>query len=79
MYFDLSILSNRERQILQLVATGMHHYKAAERLFISHKTVSCHLDRIKGKLEVHDLVAWWRLLLQVHDDVRGRDAVVGDI
>jgi DNA-binding NarL/FixJ family response regulator len=42
-------LSERERQVLALVAEGLTDKEVAERLFISASTVRSHLDRIGEK------------------------------
>ncbi len=42
-------LTNREREILALVAAGERDTDIAERLFISVRTVGSHLDRIRDK------------------------------
>jgi RNA polymerase sigma factor (sigma-70 family) len=49
----LSILSEREIEVLQLVAEGMPPAEVARRLVISPKTVSSHVQRIMAKLNVH--------------------------
>jgi DNA-binding NarL/FixJ family response regulator len=46
-------LSEREIQVLQLVAEGLPPAEVAERLVISPKTVSSHMQRILTKLDVH--------------------------
>jgi DNA-binding NarL/FixJ family response regulator len=45
-------LTRREREILSLLAEGLHAAEIAARLFISPKTVSTHVDRILRKLGV---------------------------
>lgn len=45
-------LTNRERQVLDLVATGLRNAAIAARLQLSPKTVSNHLSVIFGKLRV---------------------------
>ncbi len=45
-------LSDRERQILLLVADGLTNREIAERLFLSHHTVESHVKRIYRKLAV---------------------------
>jgi len=50
-----SILSPREREILQLVTEGMKSDKIASRLFISIKTVSSHRRQIMKKLELSSI------------------------
>ncbi len=42
-------LSNREREVLRLVAQGERDQDIAEQLFISVRTVRSHLDRIRDK------------------------------
>jgi DNA-binding NarL/FixJ family response regulator len=42
-------LTNREREILALVAAGERDHDIAKRLFISVRTVGSHLDRIRDK------------------------------
>ncbi len=47
-------LTDREREILILVASGLSNEQIAERLFISPATVKTHLSRIMGKTDSHD-------------------------
>lgn len=47
-------LTDREREILTLVARGLNNDQIGERLFISHATVKTHLARIMAKLDAHD-------------------------
>lgn len=47
-------LTDREREILALVARGLNNDEIAERLFISPATVKTHLARIMGKTSSHD-------------------------
>jgi DNA-binding NarL/FixJ family response regulator len=47
-------LSEREREILQLVARGLTNQQIADRLGIAPKTVRNHVSNIFGKLEVRD-------------------------
>ena len=61
---DVGALSEREFQILQLLANGMTTGSIAQALCLSASTVSTHLGKIKQKLKVDstsDLVAFaWR-------------------
>jgi two-component system, NarL family, response regulator DegU len=47
-------LSNREREVLELLAEGMSNRKIADTLFISEKTVKNHVSNILKKLSVND-------------------------
>ena len=50
---DLSVLSKREQQVLELVAEGLTNIQIGERLGISPKTVARHRERIMNKLDLH--------------------------
>ena len=49
----LSDLTDREREILELLASGMRNDEIAQKLFISPQTVQTHVRNILGKLRVH--------------------------
>jgi RNA polymerase sigma factor (sigma-70 family) len=49
----LNDLTEREREILQLLAQGMRNDDIAKRLYISPQTVQTHVRNILGKLRVH--------------------------
>jgi DNA-binding NarL/FixJ family response regulator len=49
----LNDLTDREREILQLLAEGMRNDDIASKLFISPQTVQTHVRNILGKLRVH--------------------------
>jgi len=49
----LDDLTDREREILQLLAEGMRNDDIATKLFISPQTVQTHVRNILGKLRVH--------------------------
>lgn len=51
------VLSNRELEVLQLVADGASNREAAKRLFISEASIKTHLLHIYGKLGVRDRAA----------------------
>ena len=50
----IASLTERERQVISLIAEGLKNRQIAERLFISHVTVTHHLSSIYGKLGVSD-------------------------
>jgi len=47
-------LSDREREVLRLVAEGKTNRQIADTLFLSIKTVQTHRDHIMKKLRMHD-------------------------
>ncbi|MRR39418.1 response regulator transcription factor, partial [bacterium] len=49
----LDMLSQREKEVLKLVAEGYKNKEIAEYLFISIKTVEKHRDNIMKKLDLH--------------------------
>lgn len=50
---DFAVLSPREREVLQWLATGLSDHQIADRLGIAVRTVSTHLQNIYGKIGVH--------------------------
>jgi DNA-binding NarL/FixJ family response regulator len=61
-------LTDREREILDLIASGLNNRQIARKLVLSEKTVRNHITRIFVKLQVTDRTA---------AAVRARDAGVG--
>ncbi|HEX8034388.1 MAG TPA: response regulator transcription factor [Ktedonobacterales bacterium] len=49
-----TLLSEREREVLTLIAEGCSNARIAERLVISERTVKSHVNNILGKLQVAD-------------------------
>jgi len=59
----LAELSNRELEVLKLIAEGLSNAEIAERLVLSQKTVKGHVSNILGKLHLADrtqaaVLAW---------------------
>ena len=49
----LDTLSERERQVLEMVAQGLNNQQIGERLGLSPKTIARHRERIMQKLNLH--------------------------
>lgn len=47
-------LTNRELEVLRLIACGMNNHEIAEQMVISEKTVKTHVSNVLGKLGVED-------------------------
>ena len=56
MHPDLEHITEREREVLVLIARGLTNQQIAERLFISVKTVQAHRANLMEKLDLHDAV-----------------------
>jgi DNA-binding NarL/FixJ family response regulator len=53
---DAPRLTERETEILRMVATGMSYKQIATRLTLSHRTVQNHVQNTLGKLHLHNRV-----------------------
>ncbi|MEW2501738.1 response regulator [Amycolatopsis sp. CA-161197] len=53
---ELDVLTDREREVLVLIAKGMSNLEIAETLFLSEATVKTHVGRILAKLDLRDRV-----------------------
>ncbi|MEN9638994.1 MAG: hypothetical protein RLZZ262_862 [Bacteroidota bacterium] len=51
----LAQLTEREIEIISLIAQGLSNKEIGERLFISHRTVDTHRTNLMSKLEVHNV------------------------
>lgn len=49
----LEVLSEREREVLELVAQGLNNAEIGERLELSPKTIARHRERIMNRLNLH--------------------------
>jgi RNA polymerase sigma factor (sigma-70 family) len=59
-----TLLSERERQVLRLLADGLSAKQIAYDLGITQSTVSQHISRIYDKLDVHNAVAAVRVAIR---------------
>ncbi|HPE56364.1 MAG TPA: response regulator transcription factor [Bacteroidales bacterium] len=57
-------LSDREREIVQLVCEGLTNKQIGDQLFLSHKTIDNHRTNIMRKLEVHNVVELIRFCIR---------------
>jgi len=53
---DAPQLTERETEILRMVATGMSYKQIATRLVLSHRTVQNHVQNTLGKLQLHNRI-----------------------
>jgi DNA-binding NarL/FixJ family response regulator len=60
-----SALTEREREVLQLIAEGHSNRKIAEMLFISVKTVEAHRSHIMDKLDLHNVADLTRFAIRI--------------
>jgi DNA-binding NarL/FixJ family response regulator len=68
-------LTDRETEVLRLVATGMSYKEIAAELFLSHRTVQNHVQNTLGKLHLHNRVELVRFALArgLEDGPNGTD------
>ena len=71
-----AVLTEREREVLRLVARGLSNAELAERLCLSHATVKTHVSRVLGKLELHDRAQLVVFAYETGMVVAGTDAAV---
>lgn len=58
-------LSKRELEVLQLISEGRSSQEAADRLYLSKKTINFHLDNIYRKLQVNNRMQAYRRALEL--------------
>jgi DNA-binding NarL/FixJ family response regulator len=51
---DLAVLTEREREVLALIARGMSNDEIADHLVVSPATAKTHVSRVMGKLDARD-------------------------
>jgi DNA-binding NarL/FixJ family response regulator len=57
-------LTERETEVLRLVAKGLSYKQIAERLVVSHRTVQNHVQNTLGKLQLHNRVELTRYAIE---------------
>src|SRR5512142_1683045 len=57
-------LTDRETEVLRLVAKGLSYKQIAERLVVSHRTVQNHVQNTLGKLQLHNRVELARYAIE---------------
>jgi DNA-binding NarL/FixJ family response regulator len=57
-------LTERETEILRMVATGLSYKQIASRLVLSHRTVQNHVQNTLGKLQLHNRVELVRYAIE---------------
>ncbi len=61
---DTPRLTERETEVLRLVAKGLSYKQIAERLFLSHRTVQNHVQNTLRKLQLHNRVELVRYAIE---------------
>ena len=61
---DAPRLTERETEILRMVATGMSYKQIATRLVLSHRTVQNHVQNTLGKLHLHNRIELVRYAIE---------------
>jgi DNA-binding NarL/FixJ family response regulator len=68
---DTPRLTDRETEVLRLVAKGLSYKQIAERLVVSHRTVQNHVQNTLGKLQLHNRVELVRYAIEQGLDGEG--------
>ncbi len=58
------LISERETEVLRLVATGLTARQIADRLVVSHRTVQNHVQSTLRKLQLHNKVELTRWAIE---------------
>jgi DNA-binding NarL/FixJ family response regulator len=61
---DAPRLTERETEILRMVATGLSYKQIAARLALSHRTVQNHVQNTLGKLQLHNRIELVRYAIE---------------
>ena len=57
-------MTERETEVLRLVAKGLPYRQIADRLFLSHRTVQNHVQNTLNKLQLHNRVELVRYAIE---------------
>ena len=60
-----SILTSRQREILQLIAEGATTKDIAQKLGVSVKTIETHRTQLMQRLDIHDLAGLVRYAIRL--------------
>jgi DNA-binding NarL/FixJ family response regulator len=72
-------LTERETEILRLVAKGLGSRQIAERLVISHRTVQNHVQNVLNKLQLHNRVELTRYVIEQGLDADAEQSTPGPV
>lgn len=61
---ELEMLSEREIEVLRLIAAGRSNKEIGDKLFISHRTVDSHRTHLMKKLDIHNVAGLIRFALK---------------
>ncbi len=67
---EINTLTEREREVLALLAEGLSNKAIAARLYLSVRTVEGHLASLYTRLSVHSRTEAMRVALQLGDTIR---------
>jgi DNA-binding NarL/FixJ family response regulator len=68
-----ALLSPREREALDLIASGFTHAQAARRMNVTKATVDTYVERIRGKLQAGNKAELTRIALAARRSVHGAE------
>jgi len=63
-FLKISLLTEREEEIIHHLCQGLNNKQIAAKLFVSHKTIGNHRSNIMQKLDVHHIVELMRFCIK---------------
>ena len=69
---DINDLSERERQVTELIAQGLKYKEIAVELGLQHETIRTYAARVRKKLGMHsrtEIAIWYVRLQYIEEDV----------